>query len=203
MEPTTAPKKSWRDEVSWQGIKKNIYYKLVYPFKASNAPIHDVSLGAAIGLFWALTPTFGIQIPILSLNWVVFRFFKIHFYMPVAFALLWITNLITVPFFYYIFYKIGRAVCFQSGCRDVSVGIDAFRNIFLIPEGAGWLEGIIDVTTRLYVNFGYPLFVGGFLFGGITAILSYPIVMYFVTVHRRKLAIEKGQTLEEREMRLR
>ncbi|MCC5813558.1 MAG: DUF2062 domain-containing protein [Leptospira sp.] len=201
MEQTNSKKRSWREEISWQGIKRNVYYKLIYPFKASNAPIHDVSLGAAIGMFWALSPTFGIQIPLLTLNWIVFRFFKIHFYMPVAFALLWITNVVTVPFFYYLFYIIGRAVCLQGSCMETAADIQTFQNLIAVPEGAGWLEGIIDVTTKLYVSFGYPLFIGGLVFGSLLSIPTYPLVRYFVTIHRKKIADEKGITLEEWERR--
>lgn len=191
-----------RSEVSWQGIKRNIYYKLIYPFKASNAPIHDVSLGAAIGMFWAMTPTFGVQIPILTFTWVVLRFFKIHFYMPVAFALLWTTNVFTVPFFYYLFFLIGKSICFTSSCRNSSADVETFESMITVPDDLGWWEGVILVTYRLYENYGYPLFVGGFLFATVTALLSYPVTLYMVTEHRKKLAKEKGITLEEWERRV-
>ncbi len=86
----------------------NVFYeRIIKPLKEAHSPREEIALGAAIGMFWALNPLVGIQMYLTTANWLIFKLFKIRFHLPIAIAMVWISNPLTVPFFYYAFYITG------------------------------------------------------------------------------------------------
>ena len=55
--------------------------------------VHEIALGAAIGAFWGVFPTFGLSTILSILLYKVFRF-----NLPVAISAAFISNPITSPF---------------------------------------------------------------------------------------------------------
>ena len=88
-------------------VKQVLNEKLIQPFFKAKASRHEIALGAAIGMFWALNPLVGIQMMLVLANWVVFKAIGIRFSSPIGVAMVWITNPVTMPFFYYGFYISG------------------------------------------------------------------------------------------------
>ena len=87
-------------------------YRFVVPIKRSRHPPQYTARGVAVGLFWAMTPTVGIQMMFVLANWLAFRrlaprwdFNVIH-----AMAWTWVTNFATVLPAYYLFYLTGQVV---------------------------------------------------------------------------------------------
>jgi hypothetical protein len=73
------------------------YDRLILPFISSHAPVGEVSWGAAIGMFIALLPIVGIQMYVAATLWLICRYlFRFRFNLPIAMALVWITNPVTV-----------------------------------------------------------------------------------------------------------
>lgn len=75
-----------------------VHRQIIVPFQQSHAPVKEVCLGTSIGIFWSFTPLIGIQMYLGLITWVLLRLIGIRFYMPIAIAMIWITNPITLPF---------------------------------------------------------------------------------------------------------
>lgn len=73
----------------------------------------SVSAGFAIGIFIALTPTIGVQIPLIILSAL---FLRVN--IPVALAASWVTNPLTAPVIYPLQYQLGL---WLSGAPDANV----------------------------------------------------------------------------------
>ena len=50
-------------------IEKIIQEKLINPVLHSRAPVSEVSLGVAVGVFLGLTPTVGVQMYLVAVVW--------------------------------------------------------------------------------------------------------------------------------------
>jgi uncharacterized protein (DUF2062 family) len=104
--------------------------------------IHEIALGAAIGAFWGVFPTFGLSTILL---YKIFRF-----NLPVAISAAFISNPFTSPFLLLISYKVG--VLFIS--TDVKFELETWQeNILKI--GYVMLIGstIVSTITALLVYF--------------------------------------------------
>ena len=85
-------------------IEKLITEKLINPVLNSTAPVSEVSLGVAVGVFLGLTPTVGVQMYLVALVWSIYRYiFNRHFNLPVGVAMVWISNPLTMVPLYYLF----------------------------------------------------------------------------------------------------
>ncbi len=89
-------------------IEKIIQDKLINPVLHSRAPVSEVSLGVAVGVFLGLTPTVGVQMYLVAVVWSIYRYiFRRHFNLPVGVAMVWISNPLTMVPLYYLFLVTG------------------------------------------------------------------------------------------------
>lgn len=138
----------------------NILRKLKITFLKifhARGSVHEIALGAAIGGFWGVFPTFGLS-TILSL--ILYRIFR--FNLPVAISSAFISNPLTSPFLLMISYKVGTL----------------FIHTDLKFEYENWFENISKI--------GYILFIGSTIVSTIIAFLIYFIVKYAIE-YRRKI----------------
>ncbi len=92
-----------------RGFLSLLRLKLVVPLLRSKKPPEFTARGAMIGMGWAMTPLVGIQMYMVFLTWLFTRrFFKWDFSLPIGLAWTWVTNVFTVPPFYYAFYVTGK-----------------------------------------------------------------------------------------------
>ncbi len=93
----------------FQNLQRLFRKRLVVPMIRSPHPVEHTALGAAIGTMWAMTPLVGIQMWIVTMNWLAFKkFFHKSFSLPMGLACTWITNVFTMVPAYYIFYVTGQ-----------------------------------------------------------------------------------------------
>jgi uncharacterized protein len=118
---------------------------------------HEIALGAAIGAFWGVFPTFGLS-TILSL--LLYKFLR--FNLPAALSAAFISNPLTSPFLLMISYKVGKIFIptdikfeYETWCQNISI-------------------------------IGYVLFIGATIVSTITALIIYFIVKYAVDNRRKK-----------------
>ena len=126
--------------------------------------IHEIALGAAIGAFWGVFPTFGLSTILSILLYKIFRF-----NLPVAISAAFISNPLTSPFLLLISYKVG--VLFIS--TDIKFKLET------------WQENISKI--------GYVMFIGSTIVSTITALLVYFIVKY-TAEYRNKVKLTKFNT---------
>jgi uncharacterized protein len=135
---------------------------------------HHIALGAAIGVFIALTPTVGIQmlivmlVALLAQRW--FRFNKMA-----ALLMVYISNPLTVVPLYWFAYKLGT-VYFPG-----TVSRREFERILQYDGFAEWWNSI----TRLFVDVGLPLVAGSLILATCCALPTYPVLLRVIQNLRR------------------
>lgn len=147
-----------------KSIKRNIIVNILRKLKISFLKIYyargsvsEIALGAAIGAFWGVFPTFGLSTILSLLLYKVIRF-----NLPVAISAAFISNPLTSPFLLIISYKVGKL----------------FINTDIQFEYETWHQNISKI--------GYVLLVGSTIVSTITAFLVYFIVKYAVLYRRKK-----------------
>ena len=127
---------------------------------------HEIALGAAIGAFWGVFPTFGLSTILSLLLYKLFRFNLI-----VALAAAFISNPITSPFLLMISYKMGTL----------------FVKTNIKFEFENWYQNISQIA--------YVLFLGATIVSSLTAIIIYFITKYAIE-HRQGVKTRKQLTLK-------
>ncbi|XDD49911.1 DUF2062 domain-containing protein [Leptospira sp. WS92.C1] len=178
-------------------VYRLIYQQIIVPFQQSYAPVKDVCLGASIGLFWSLTPLIGVQMYLGLITWALLRLVGIRFYMPIAIAMIWITNPVTLPFFYYIFYITGTAAYEVFGWNIPTMNFARIRDVIDYSSSLELYEGLKYWSSFLINDMGAPMFLGGFLIGIPSAIAGYPITKRLLNGFRKKQAEKEGISLKE------
>ncbi|TGK06841.1 DUF2062 domain-containing protein [Leptospira semungkisensis] len=180
-----------------RSIGRIIHKQIILPFQESHAPIHELCLGTTIGLIWAMTPLVGVQMYLGLGTWVLLRVVGIRFYLPIAIAMIWITNAATVPFFYYLFYWIGKNILFLFNIPFQEISFDTLLSISNQSESMDLISGFYHWSIFLLDKMGLPMFVGGFAFGIPLGIAGYPLTFKLVNSYRERKAQEEGISLSE------
>jgi len=167
------------------GIQRFVIYRILH---ADDTP-HRLSLGIALGLFVAWTPTIGLQMLLVILLGSLFKANR-----RVGLPLVWISNPLTFVPIYYPNYLLGRFFLGQYlnrpelGYEQISNMLKNFRSFSYIIthlfEAEFWRE-----TISLLMKLGVELWVGSllvaFILGGISYIVSYRIIVWYRTSHPR------------------
>jgi uncharacterized protein len=119
--------------------------------------VHEIALGAAIGAFWGVFPTFGLS---TILSFLLYK--ALRFNLPIAISAAFISNPLTSPFLLMISYKVGTF----------------FIKTNIKFEYENWYQNISKM--------GYVMFIGSTVVSTITALLVYFITKYAVEYRRRK-----------------
>jgi uncharacterized protein (DUF2062 family) len=138
-----------------------LHLKLVIPLRRSRHPPEYAARGVAVGLLVALTPTVGVQMPVVFLIWLAVRRLRPawDFHLVIALAWTWVTNVATAPPLYYLYIVSGRML---TGRWDDLQGYERFarRLAETVPGDAGWVEAAWLYVLNLFQVFGVPMFVG-------------------------------------------
>ncbi len=122
----------------------------------TNDSSSEIGLGAAIGTFISVFPTFGFGTPLVLL---LSRFIKFNLLIAISASI--ISNPFTSPFFLYLSYKMGVIITGNS--------ID-----FKLEN---WSSNLGET--------GITLFVGSIIISGIMAFLGYYISIAVVKIYRK------------------
>lgn len=153
-----------------RGFRK-LWYKLV---TLKSSP-RKIAAGFALGIFVSYTPTFGFQV-VLSL--ALAALLRVN---PIAAVLsVQLTNLFTVFPIYAACYGLGRSIL---GGRSF-VGTEVFESFWAFIKA-----GPVVMATE---------FVGGLVFGIVTAVPSYFLVLFGVIRYRRARLNRRIRAMEKR-----
>ena len=123
----------------------------------TNDSSHEIALGAAIGTFISVYPTFGFgTLIVILLN----RFIK--FNIIIAFATSIISNPFTSPFFIYTSYMAGNYILRS-------------KTTFILKK---WKENITET--------GLTILIGSFFVSGACGLIAYAITKWVVDNYRKK-----------------
>lgn len=136
-------------------------YRLLIPvLRGKHMPEHTAR-GVLVGLLAALTPTVGVQMPIVFVIWLAVRAIRPSwdFNLIVGMAWTWVTNIFTVPPFYYVFLVTGRIM---MGRWDEAGGYGDFQDRLsgLLATDAGPLETLWIYVVGIFDLWGVPMFIG-------------------------------------------
>ena len=153
----------------WERVKKWFVHLLHL-----DDSVHRIALGVAIGMFVAMTPTWGIQmLLVVGLAWLC-RANKVA-----GIPVVWVTNPATNVPIYSFCYIVGRALVGGPGLEEVK---QAFAQGF--DGSLSWWE-LLKVWAALMWHAGAPLWVGTCAVGAVAGAIMYVITFYLITLYRR------------------
>ncbi len=107
----------------------------------------SISKGVWIGLFWGFIP-----MPMQMLG-VILTTPLLRFNVPIAMAMVWLSNPLTMPAMYYMEYLTGNFLLGKEGLTDIELTLEWFSSHFhdiLIPLYVGTAFYSIIVSTLIY-----------------------------------------------------
>ena len=148
----------------WARIRRFVLVNMLH----ANDPPHQLALGAAIGVFVAVTPTVGLQMGlVLLLAWLLGA------NKVVGLPIVWVTNPATIVPIYYSCYFVGRKLLGQEGIgREWWAELQGRHNFSFY-----WTK-LLDVAT--------PLWVGCLVCGFALAYPAYYFTYVMVRQYRMK-----------------
>lgn len=185
----------------WGRFKRLVRQKLIQPFTDSRDPVHEVAMGASVGAFLGLTPTVGVQMYLVFMAWLLLRYvFRIRFNMLIAFAMVWISNPVTMAPMYYAFLVTGQWMRELAGVGFLPISYTAFTaEVARIGavEGVSFLLWLYNAAKVLIVEFGWPMVLGGLVYAIPGAIIAYPLTGIWLRRYRKFRAAAEGITYQE------
>ena len=138
-----------------------LHFRLVVPLLRGQHPPEFTARGVFYGVLIGLTPTIGVQMAIVFAIWLLLRTLRrdLDFNLIAAVAWTWISNALTLPPLYYVFFVTGQVLL---GRWDDLAGYDAFAAKLsgTLAADAGWIDALWVYTVNLFQTFGEPMFLG-------------------------------------------
>lgn len=180
---------AFRDSVGlWGRLRRLLRYRLVVPMmRGRHAPEHRAK-GVMVGLSWAFTPTFGIQMPLVFGTWIITRrLLNWDFSLIQGLAWTWAMNVFTALPCYYVFFITGQLML---GRWDDISGYDSFLALFQasFTEGQNVWERVGTVAAIVFLDWGLAMWVGALPWSALAAWLGYTLGLRFVRQYRRMRA---------------
>lgn len=165
---------------------------------------HRIALGAAVGMFVAMTPTVGFQ---MLLTLLVLLFIPGN--RAAGLPIVWITNPATVVPIYYFNYRIGvfllgepEGVNMQADWRKVVDTVPSLGQLFTAPSGwvAEMWQWLGDLWYAMSDIMG-QLWLGSILVGLAAGLVAYGLMHWLVRFYRGRIAERLHRLAELRAIR--
>lgn len=169
-------------------LKRVARYRLHIPMKRSKHPPEHVARGVMVGVGWAMTPTFGIQMLFVLATWIVARrYFNWNFSLVNGLAWTWSTNVFTIVPAYYLFWLTGQLFL---GRLDDFTGYESFKALFEVwnQSDASFQDALAHGAREFLFQWGIPLTIGCIPWAILSGWLSYRLSLQFVKQYRRQRA---------------
>lgn len=168
-------------------FRRLILYRLIMPVLRAKTPPEYTARSVLFGMLVAMTPTVGVQMPIVFLIWLPIRYLRPqwNFNVVVAMAWTWVTNVFTLGPIYYVFLVTGRLML---GAEGGLTGYDEFAAMLQksLDTDAGIVESLWIYTVNLFRIWGVPMFVGSIPWAILASWLSYRWSLRLVNRFRRR-----------------
>ncbi|MEZ5833558.1 MAG: DUF2062 domain-containing protein [Dongiaceae bacterium] len=159
-------------------------FRLLVPLMRSRHTPEWTARAAFVGLFWAFTPSVGIQMPLVFGTWLLARrALKWEFSLLQGLAWTWVTNAFTALPCYYMFFLTGQIML--GRWSDLS-GYDSFVNLFhaVFAEDLPLLATTKAVSKVLVLEWGVAMWVGSVPWAILTGWVGYRLTLRFVLAYR-------------------
>ena len=174
------------DKSGWAQIARYLRFRLIVPLRRSNRPPEYTARGVAIGLFWGLTPTVGIQMPLCLITWLFFKRSQyFNFSILIACAWTWVSNFFTLIPLYYGFFITGQIM---RGHWNNLLGYEIFSKTIQMSfneKNSFWIK-VGEIGHFMLEDLGVSLALGCLPYALISAWLGYLISYRFIRARREK-----------------
>lgn len=140
-------RKFFRKKANSKGKLDTFLDKYNLPRSYFNINRKMITRGIWIGLFWAFIP-----MPMQMLAVIAMTPF-VRFNVPIAIAMVWLSNPFTMPPMYYIEYLTGNLILGREGIPDLKLSVEWFMNnmdAIFVPLYVGTAFYSIVVSTLIY-----------------------------------------------------
>jgi uncharacterized protein (DUF2062 family) len=168
----------------WTLVRK----KLVEPIlRAQGSPL-SIARGAALGMWFTLTPTVGIQmflVTVIGIPW------KAN--IPIAIALVWLSNPLTIVPMYYAFYWLGTLLMgmpTRSYRELATVFLDLVRRV----DQPDW--SLIDGLKLLGEEVVTPMILGSIVIATVLAVPTYHVALRLAWRRQARRLREQAAALD-------
>lgn len=148
-----------------------VYYRLFVPMRRERRSPKVIAWGVAIGLFIGMTPTVGIQMPLVAVMWWLARQFQWNFSLILAIAWSWLSNAATMIPLYYLFYVTGLFILPSNGQEFTFEAFSAHIESNMAETET--LEGSFYFLWSLIENIGLSIIVGCLPYAIVLSVLGY------------------------------
>lgn len=171
-----------------QRLRRMLRYRFAIPLMRSRHSPEHAARGSFVGLFWAFTPSVGIQTPLVLASWVIARRIpRWDFNLILAIAWTWVTNAFTAIPCYYVFYLTGQILFGQwsrlAGFADFKLRWDG-----IFATHLSTLEQMQALARVLILDWGFTMLVGSLPWAIGLGWLGYRYSLKFVRAYRHKRA---------------
>ncbi len=155
----------------------------------SKLPPHIITRSVFIGTVVAMTPTFGLQMPIVGVLWSIFHFSKrLRFNLAIGWTMTWLTNYFTViPYYFICYYSgawLGKVIFSIRSPMSYGDFVKLWEPVFQ----ANFIGTLIELV-RVFIKIGIPLFIGTLPF-----ILVVPFIIHRIT----RFSIERYRGMKKK-----
>jgi hypothetical protein len=136
-----------------------------------------ISRAVLFGSVVAMTPTFGVQMPLVTMVWMITRPFpRLRFNLPIGLGMTWLTNYFTFLPYYFLIYLTGATMI--SWIWDIATPMTYADFIALwspLADAGFWdtVTGLLAILVK----------IGGImLFGSLPYLLVTTLLIYRITI---------------------
>lgn len=166
-----------------------LYEKLLRPILKAQGSPESIARGGAMGMWIALTPTVGIQMLLVAVLAVPLRC-----NVPVAIAMVWISNPLTVVPLYFGFYWLGALMLGRDSAGYEHVA-ESLVSCFAMVQDVGLLQALEKLGDEIL----WPMTVGSLVAASATALPTYHALLW---LGRRRLERRLVKGLEQGDLEI-
>ena len=152
--------------------------RLVDPIRQAQGTPTSIARGGALGMWIGLTPTVGAQMIIAGALAVPLRA-----NLPVAMAMVWVSNPVTMIPLYFAFYLVGSVMLGVE-----SAGYGTFRDLLAEHIAALPEVGLVETMLRLGHEVLWPMLVGSSIIATLVTIPTYYLLLGAAERRRARLS---------------
>lgn len=156
-----------RFRIAWVRTRRFLFHSILH----ADDPPQRIALGAAIGMFFTFTPTFGFQMLL-----VVFAAWLLRANKVVGLPIVWISNPATMVFIYYPCYVVGLTLLGRK-----PINSEWWSGLRTPP--AGWWPAVRFYWSQL-LEVATPLWLGCLVVATCLSIPTYYLVYHVIRIHR-------------------
>lgn len=163
-------------------IRERIRVQVIDPIRRAQGSPASIARGTALGMWIALTPTVGAQMVMVAILGVPLRA-----NLPIACAMCWISNPLTMIPLYYLFYWLGAEVLGRDAAGFFEIKETLTQQLMDLPE-----TGVVNTMLALGWDVLWPMTLGSLVIATAAAIPSYYVALRWA--RRRRAAQLREQS---------